>query len=123
MIFDTGALIGFERGKHSVAAFVAEAIATHTRIIVPSVVVAEVWRGGRRSARIAMLLAGCRIEPLHEIVAKRAGEALAAIRRATTIDAIVVAHAHALKLPLVTADASDMRALATHFSGVHIIDV
>jgi predicted nucleic acid-binding protein len=123
MIFDTGALIGFERGKHNVAALVAVALATRTPIVVPSVVIAEAWRGGRRSARMATLLAGCRIEPLHEGVARKAGEAMVAIQRATTIDAIVVAHAHALKLPIVTSDASDMRALATHFGGVHIVDV
>ncbi len=123
MIFGSGALIGFEKGKRSVGALVAHALVTRQPIHVPAVVVAEAWRGGARSARQAMLLAGCRIEPLHDSVARKAGEALARVRGATTIDAIVVACAHALRLPLVTTDVDDMRALAAHFGDVSLIEI
>lgn len=123
MIFDTGAIIGFERGKRSVAALVANAVLTGTPIHVPTVVVAEAWRGGARSARQALLLAGCRIEPLHDDVARKAGEALAAVRGATTVDAIVAASAYALGLPLVTSDMEDMRPLAAHFGGLALVRI
>jgi predicted nucleic acid-binding protein len=121
VIFDTGAVIGFEKGKRNVAALVANAVLTGATIHVPVVVVAEAWRGGARGAKQALLLAGCRIEPLHDAVARKAGEALATVRGATTIDAIVAACAHALRLPLVTADPDDMRPLAAHFSGLKLI--
>jgi predicted nucleic acid-binding protein len=121
-MFDTGAVIGFEKGKRSVAALVAHAVLTGAPIHVPTVVVSEAWRGGTRSARQAMLLAGCRIEPLHEEVARRAGEAIAAVRGAKTIDAIVAASAHRLGLPLVTSDPEDMR-LAAHFEGLALIAI
>ena len=124
MIFDTGAVIGFEKGKRKVAALVANAVLTGApKIYVPTVVVAEAWRGGARSARQALLLAGCRIEPLNEEVARRAGEALAAVRGATTVDAVVAACAHALGLPLVTSDMNHMRPLAAHFDGLALIAI
>jgi len=123
VIFDTGAIIGFERGKRNVAALVANAVLTGTPIHVPTVVVAEAWRGGARGARQALLLAGCRIEPLREDVARRAGEALAAVRGAKTVDAIVAASARALGLPLVTSDMEDMRPLAAHFGGLALIAI
>jgi predicted nucleic acid-binding protein len=123
VIFDTGAVIGFEKGKRNVAALIANAVLTGAPIHVPTVVVAEAWRGGARSARQALLLAGCRIEPLREGVARKAGEALAAVRGAKTIDAVVAASAHALGLPLVTADMDDMRPLAAHFGGLQLIAI
>jgi predicted nucleic acid-binding protein len=123
VIFDTGAVIGFEKGKRNVAALVAHAVLTGSTIHVPTVVVAEAWRGGARGARQALLLAGCRIEPLHESVARKAGEALAAVHGATTIDAIVAACGHALGLPIVTSDVNDMRPLAGHFSGLKLIAI
>jgi hypothetical protein len=55
--------------------------------------------------------------------ARRAGEALAAVRGASAIDAIVIACAHALRLPLVTSDIDDMERLANHFGGVALIAI
>ena len=90
---------------------------------MPSIVVAEAWRGGRRSARIGSLIAGCIVAPLLEDVARMAGEALAAVRSATTIDAVVAASAYALGMPLVTGDFDDMSALAEHFDGLALIAI
>jgi len=123
MILDTGALIAFERGKQRIAALLDEASFDDSPIVVPTVVLAEAWRGGRRTARLAMLLRAVRVEPLHDAVARRAGEALAAVKSATTIDAIVVSCADALGLPLVTSDVDDMKRLADHFGGVALIAV
>jgi predicted nucleic acid-binding protein len=123
LIFDSGALIGFEKGKRGVAALVAHAIVTRRPIHVPTVVVAEAWRGGTRSVRQATLLAGCRIEPLYDGLARKAGEAQARVKGSTTIDAIVVACAHALRLPVVTSDPDDMRPLAAFFGNVSLIEI
>ncbi len=35
---------------------------------MPTVVIAEVWRGGPRSARLTLLLEACLVEPLVEVV-------------------------------------------------------
>jgi predicted nucleic acid-binding protein len=123
VIFDTGAVIGYEKGKRSVAALVANALLTGSSIHVPTVVVAEAWRGGARSARQALLLTGCRIEPLHDPIARKAGEALAAVRGASAIDAIVAAFAHTMSLPLVTSDVEEMRSLAAHFKGLILVPI
>jgi predicted nucleic acid-binding protein len=123
MILDTGALIGFERRRRNVGVLVDHAWLEGHSIVVPTVVIAEAWRGGSLSARQARLLAGCRIEPLHDAVARKAGEALAVVKGATPIDAIVAACAHALGLPLVTSDLDDMERLAAHFGDVALIAI
>jgi predicted nucleic acid-binding protein len=122
LVLDSGALIGFERGKLSVGAVLKAALLEKRELVVPAVVVAEVWRGGPRSARIARMLQGCRIEPLFDEHARRAGEALRHVR-GTTIDAIVVATAARYGTPLVTTDPDDLEALADHFGGLEIIPV
>ncbi len=121
-VLDTGVLVGFERGKHGVAAVLDELRLARADLIVPTVVVAEAWRGGRRSARIARLVSACVVQPLGERVARLAGEACAVVRGATTIDAVVAASAFDLRCALVTGDV-DMRALASHFGALAIIDV
>jgi len=123
LTLDTGALIAFEKRKRDVMALLGHAWQTGIALHVPTVVVAEAWRGGSGSARLAKILAACRIEPLVEDVARLAGEALGVVRGATTIDAIVVACAHALGAPLVTSDPRDLRALADHFGGIPLIPI
>jgi predicted nucleic acid-binding protein len=115
LTLDTGALIGFERNKREVVAVLEYAWRARMPIYVPTVVVTEAWRGGRRSARVASLLKACRVVPLLEIVARRAGEAMASVRGATAIDAIVVATARASASSVVTSDLDDLRRLADHF--------
>ena len=61
------------------------------RITVPAGVITEWWRS-RNDVR-ERILAGVRVEPLSEGLAKIAGEALAAVKGATPIDAIVMASA------------------------------
>lgn len=120
---DSGVLIGFERGKGHIRALLEEAWDADLAVFVPTVVVAEAWRGGARSARVARLLAASTIQPLLERVARKAGEACAHMRSATTIDAIVVASAHASGTTVVTSDPDDLVALAAHFGDVGLIAV
>lgn len=123
LLLDTGALVAWERGDDDVASLLEVTRRAKRSVHVPTVVVAEAWRGGRRSARIAMLLNGSRIEPLVDPIARAAGEALGAVRGATTIDAIVAASARELGVPLVTSDAGDLEALADYFGDVELIAV
>jgi predicted nucleic acid-binding protein len=83
---------------------------------IPAPVLAQTWRGPR-SARIALLLRSCVIEPLDESLAKEAGELLARAGTADAIDAIVVASAARRRDVILTSDAADLRRLAAAARG------
>ncbi|ETK31804.1 PIN domain-containing protein [Microbispora sp. ATCC PTA-5024] len=55
-VLDTGALVQLERGDEVVLDILARAAEGEVEIVVPRTVVAEVWRGGPRQARLAALL-------------------------------------------------------------------
>jgi hypothetical protein len=83
--------------------------------------IAEVWRGGPRSAHLSMLLDACVVEPLSEPLARKAGEAVAAVRGATTLDAVVMASAAARGDSVLTSDPDDLHRLATRFPSVRVL--
>lgn len=118
---DTGVLIALERADRGVVARLKEALVSGRRITLPTVVLAEGWRGGERSARVAALIEACVVEPLVEAVARRAGEAVGAVRGATTIDAIVVASAATRGDVVLTSDPGDLRPLAEYLGSVAIV--
>jgi predicted nucleic acid-binding protein len=112
LTLDSGALIAYERGEAQVRAWLTEAFERGTVPTVPSVVVAETWRGGARSARVAKLLKGCVVESLDQTLARAAGLLLARCSAQTT-DAIVVASAARRGDVVLTSDPSDLATLAT----------
>ena len=119
--FDTGVLIALERRRQRARLIVERAAEEKVRITVPSAVITEWWRG-RTDAR-EHIIAAIRIEPLSEILAKVAGEALAAVKSATAIDAIVMASA-ALRGDIVyTSDVGDLENLRAHFPGVRVFGI
>jgi predicted nucleic acid-binding protein len=120
--FDTGALIALERRGARMLRIVDAAVRSNARITVPTVVLAEWWRG-RPSARMARLLEGVEIEPLDERLARVAGEALAAVRGATPIDAIVMASAALRGDAVFTSDVGDLERLGHFFRGVRVLHV
>jgi predicted nucleic acid-binding protein len=93
LTFDTGALIGLERARHHMRKIYDTAVTRGVPITVPAVVVAEWWRSGMREKERARILRSVVVEPTTELVARLAGAALAAVRDAQTIDAIVMASA------------------------------
>jgi predicted nucleic acid-binding protein len=118
--FDTGALIAIERRKDRMLRALRAAEQTSTAVVVPSVVLAEWWRG-RPSARMAMLLEGLTIEPIDEEIARIAGGAIAAIAGATTIDAIVMACAARRGGVVYTSDFIDLQRLGRYFPEVKVL--
>ncbi len=121
LTLDSGALIAFERRERRLLAHLKEAEGRGVDLTVPTAVIAEVWRGGPRAARLSLLLAVCVIEPLDDALARRAGEALAAVKGATTIDALVMASAATRGDRVLTSDPDDLLSLAAHFPGVRVI--
>lgn len=119
--FDAGALIALERRGQRARKILERATEQRVRITVPSVVVAEWWRG--RTDTRDRIVAAVRVEPLSETIAKFAGEALSAVKGSTTIDAIVMASA-ALRGDIVyTSDIGDLQALASYFRAVRVLGI
>jgi predicted nucleic acid-binding protein len=88
---DTGALVAIERRKQRGAQLLQLAKQRLAVLAVPMPVIAEWWRG-RTDVR-ERVLDVVNVEPLSLSVAKAAGEAQAAVRSSTAIDAIVMAFA------------------------------
>jgi hypothetical protein len=110
LTLDAGALIAFERNDRRVVAMVARALANGVRLAVPAGVVGQVWRDGRRQARLARLL-GSRvvdIEPLDDQRARAAGQLCGVAGTADVIDASVVLCAKARGHGVLTSDPEDL---------------
>jgi predicted nucleic acid-binding protein len=57
VVLDAGAFIALERGSTPVRGYVLLADRGHVALATSAAVVAQVWRGGNRQARLARLLA------------------------------------------------------------------
>src|SRR3954471_11574588 len=123
LTLDTGALIGFERAGRRTMGHLKFAQQMGYELTVPTPVIVEAWRGGTRSARIAMLLEACVIEPLGVELARLAGEAIAAVKGATAIDAVVMASAARRGDRVLTADFDDLDRLRSYFPAVRLLQV
>jgi predicted nucleic acid-binding protein len=121
LTFDTGMLIALERRAQRAWNVYREAMRRKVPITVPTAVLVEWWRG-RTDAR-ERIRAGLRIEWLSDSLAERAGEALAAVRDATTVDAIVMASAASRGDVVYTGDVNDLERLRAYFRGVRILAV
>jgi predicted nucleic acid-binding protein len=118
---DSGALIAFERGDRRMVAHLKEATLRGSSLTVPSVVIAETWRGGARSARIASLLQACQVELLDEALARLAGEARGKTKGAGVIAAIVMGSAARRGDIVLTSDLDDLLRLRAHFPTVRVV--
>ena len=118
---DTGALIALERRNKRMRSVLQSVAESRMSVTVPSVVLAEWWRG-RTDVREAILEA-VDVEPLHASVARTAGEAIAAVRGATVVDAIVMASAAQRGDVVYTADHADFERLRRHFPAVRVLRV
>ncbi|MBL8720994.1 MAG: hypothetical protein JNL79_33730 [Myxococcales bacterium] len=121
LTFDTGVLIALERRAQRAWNVYRAAREAKVRITVPSVVLAEWWRG-RTDAR-EHVRSGVVIEWLSDQLAAAAGEALASVPSATTIDAIVMASAASRGDVVYTSDLEDLERLRLHFPAVRILTV
>lgn len=111
-VLDAGALIAFERFEERIETFLEEVIEGDDEILIPASALAQVWRGGPRSARIARLIAGSESDPLDEARAKEVGERLGDRDKADIADAHVVCCALDRVAIVVTSDPDDIEALA-----------
>ena len=118
---DTGALIALERRRARMWKVLHRARTLGVVPVVPADIVAEWWRG--RSDIREHILGSVVVEPLTERLARLAGECVADVVGATTVDAIVMASAAQRGDAVYTSDISDLERLRAFFPGVRILGV
>jgi predicted nucleic acid-binding protein len=123
VVLDAGALIAFERGQRRIRAFAAKAADAQIAILIPATVLAQVWRGGSRSAPLVRLISAGKIDPLDETRAKEVGERLGRQGKTDVADAHVVCCALDHDADLVTSDPEDMRALSEPAENLVLVSV
>lgn len=121
---DTGALIALERRRAGITRRIRAAIQCQDPVTVPSPVVTEWWRGGRRQQQFLRLFQpkGLRVEAPSFELARLAGEAIAATK-ATAVDAIVMASAAQRGDVVYTSDLTDLERLRDFFPAVRVLAV
>jgi predicted nucleic acid-binding protein len=114
LILDSGAVIALARGDQRARAFLARALGLGSLVEIPVVVVAETVRGGPRDAPVNRILKAVGSVPeAREVHGRSAGRLLGAARSASTVDALVVAHAvEAGGAHILTGDRDDLERLA-----------
>ena len=127
LTFDSGALIALESRRANLLKVVATATADDKLIFVPQVVITEWWRGP--SKQRFQILRSVRVDPLTDMQAKAAGEALASLGEDTerkgsrlTVDALVMASAANRGDIVYTSDPADLERLRAFFAGVRRIE-
>jgi hypothetical protein len=113
LTLDAGALIAHERGDRRVAARLRRAVETGLPVLVPAGVLGQVWRDGRRQARLAHLLTSKHVlvVDLDRSAARASGQLCGESRTSDVIDASVVICAMTWETPILTSDPDDLRRL------------
>ncbi|CAN5800622.1 hypothetical protein BH11MYX3_BH11MYX3_02800 [soil metagenome] len=107
---DAGALLALENNDRRVVGLLATARRHGLELSVPAGVVAQVWRDGRRQARLARFLASdeVTVEVLDEPRARVAGQLCGIRGTSDVVDASVVISARANRHQVVTSDPRDL---------------
>lgn len=113
VVLDAGALIQFERGQEKARALVEEAQRAKVPLVVPAGVLGQVWRDGRKQARLAALVRhrNTVVDPLDRASAQAAGVLCGRAGTSDVIDATVVLEARRRDGIVVTSDPDDLRRL------------
>jgi hypothetical protein len=119
--FDTGALIALERRRLRMWQVLRRLAEHGGRPIVPADVVTEWWRG--RTDIREHILGFVSVEPLTEPLARLAGEALAKVHGAGSVDSIVMASAAQRGDAVYTSDVDDLERLRAFFPAVRVFAV
>ncbi len=113
LVLDAGALIAVERADRPTLMLMEAARRQGRNLVVPAGVVAQVWRGGSRQARLARFLAarGVEVEALTEDGAKAAGLVCGQAGASDVVDASVVVTARRHRATVVSSDRADLELL------------
>lgn len=122
LTLDAGALIAFDRNDRKLVALLKRALELGQSFAVPAGVVGQVWRDGRRQARLARLLGAAEVttEPLSDQRAREAGQLCGATKTSDVIDASVVLCGKQRGHRIVTSDPTDLRRLDASLSLIEV---
>jgi hypothetical protein len=109
LVLDAGGLIALERNDRTIWAAVKLAARRDAEVVVPTTVLAQVWRGTRSQVRLAQALAHCALAPF-DPVARQVGELCGRTRSADICDAHVAVVARTGDV-LFTSDPGDISRL------------
>jgi hypothetical protein len=123
LILDAGALIDVDRGSKTVIALVKQAHRLGGDTVIPASVLAQVWRGGPKAARLTRLVAGSDVDTLGEDRAKEIGVRLGARSCRDVADAHVVCCAVERRAAIATSDRDEIEALVEPGAPVRLIAV
>lgn len=118
MIFDSGALIGLDRGDRAMWVRLKQALLAGDPPMTHGGVLGQVWRGGPRQARLATALAGLDVRALDGNLGRACGELLATSRQSDVIDAGIALLASDGD-EIITSDPRDLATLA-EATGRHV---
>jgi hypothetical protein len=90
LVLDSGALIALERNERSMWVRLKAAERAGEIPLTHGGVLAQVWRGGRRQARLPSALQAIDVRPLDRNLGRAAGELLGRTASSDVIDAAVV---------------------------------
>lgn len=111
LVLDSGALIAYERGSPTVQAFLERAYRDSDDVRTTTAVVAQVWHGDSRQARLARLLRGVDERDLTSDGARLVGRLLRRAGTADVVDGTLIEIARDGD-EVLTSDADDIRELA-----------
>jgi hypothetical protein len=109
-VLDAGALIALDRGNRDMHSEIRATRLSGAPVRTNPMAVAQVWRDGKRQARLASALRDIDVRALTEVDGRQAGELLAASGTSDAIDATVALLARPGDL-LYTSDPGDLRKL------------
>jgi predicted nucleic acid-binding protein len=110
VVLDAGALIALEANDRTLWAVLRLAAQSGEEVVVPSTVVAQVWRGERKQAQLGRALSHCAIAPF-DALARVVGELCGKARTRDICDAHVAIIAAWRGRVLYTSDPSDLKRL------------
>ena len=110
VILDAGALIALDRGVATVRGYVLLADRSKVALVTSSAVIAQVWRGGGRQARLARFLSSDLVTeiPLDPEAARRIGVLAAAAGSKDVVDGHVAIIALDRDAIVLTSDPEDI---------------
>lgn len=116
-------MIGLERGSEIMTVIAEQADELGETLVVPASALAQVWRGGPRSARLARLVAGCDVDVMNRRRAKEIGTRLGERGGDDVTDGHVASCAVERHAIVVTSDRRDIEALIEPDEPVRLIAV
>lgn len=110
LVLDAGSLIALDKGDREARAIIRRAVDRGAALVIPAAVLAQVWRDGRRQARLARLIASetTEIDVLDGDTAKAVGTVCGRSGTSDVVDGSVVIAGRLHRAGVVTSDAADL---------------